>query len=116
MTDADARQAGRAANVSTVAALICTGLVLFVALRFDGMRDANARVLGKLERIAEGIMEQAVKVSTWYSKSANGVCILQVVSTPKGTMTDEEWQAAHRKAVADMQADFPPSADCPTPR
>jgi len=62
-----------------------------------------------------GAMEQ-VKTTKWYSAGPGGVCILQIVTTPKGTMDRQQWQAAHDEAVTDMQASYPPSPACPIPQ
>lgn len=107
----EARTSDRLARIlPTLAALVCLGCVLWVGSGLVGIRDSVDTLIHQTK---EALMQ--VKLTTWYSK-INGVCVLQSVSTPKGGMSDEDWQAAHRRAVADMMADYPPSADCPTPR
>ena len=89
-----------------IAAAIAAGGIVYVGAGLSDLKDSVT--------LQARSAAMQVKVTTWYSK-INGVCVLQSVSTPKGTMTDAEWQAAHRVAVADMMADYPPAADCPTP-
>jgi len=101
----------RTSWLAALAALVSLTCVLYVGAASSSLGTSVDSVVARME----GALMQ-VKVTSWYSKSANGTCILQTVSTPKGTMNREEWQAAHDEAVTDMQASYPPASDCPVPQ
>ena len=77
----------------------------------DGLDELRTLILSQ-----RSVTMEQVKTTKWYSAGPNGTCILQTVTTPKGTMNRQQWQAAHDEAVADMQASYPPSPACPLPQ